>query len=290
MAKRQTIYCFCDKETISFSEWPDHSSHHSELFIFPPYISNSFTLVRELFHSPTKNVFHMKDNMPRNPKNYAITSYFSTKEEAKLKEEISKIFYSGIPNIVRLSNCIYIPMSHDSNQGNLITITEFYDRKLDSELSKFLKKDLIFMFLLLCKGVQKLHSYGYFHSFISIKNIVLNPKNEPILLGLTNCQKISQPNYELIYETTNKAIWPPEFLKGEINEKFDIWCLGILLHQLLANLSFPFELADDPKKLHSILRKGLREKTIAQSIVKISPSVGSTGDQLHLIITSKYFF
>lgn len=267
MLSKIPIYCFKDKQKIEGDEWVKHADHHSELAILPARMTG-LKFIEVLLHSPTKNTFHVAPKFGHGV-HYAISSYFMSRGNAMKISPLCIILNQKTSDyLAQFTYCEFIPYSKDyknpeTELGNLITITEFFDTKLLPNLSKFGNpKDLLVIFKNVCEAVQVLHSKNYIHSNICIKNICLDEKTKkPKLVAITNCQRIEEINYDVIYEYTNKNIWPPEFLQGyKLNEKFDVWCLGILLHQIFCDGNLPFKEYKSHKHFHKDLRESWKNE------------------------------
>lgn len=290
MSSNLLVYCFVHKKIISCTEWVQHANHHSDLYLVPPTVQG-LELVKALLQTDKKNTFHMKEKlMGKNAKHYAVSSYLMTKQEADLMQELCGILYNGVsPHLTRFVDCKFEKISQNSNSGFLITTTEFFDKKLLSNLDSFKPQDLLSMFINICEAIFLLHKKNYFHSNLCIENICLNSLNKPKIVGITNCQRISAPNYEVIYGYTKKMIWPPEFLLGNpLSEKFDVWCLGILLHQIFSKGKYPFP-NEKEKYLHQKLRDLSSTEDKAEAFLKIDSSIRQVHDNLAEFIKSKQF-
>jgi hypothetical protein len=208
-----SVFCLKHKQIVSSSEWVQHAGHHSELFLIPPSVKN-YDMVRSLLQKDKKNTFQMKEKLLRNPKHFAISSYYMSQEESKEIAELCMILFKGIsPHFARFLECKFEKISQDLNAGFLITITEFFEKKLLDNLDLFKLPDLLMIFSNICEAILALHKQNYFHSNLCIENICLDFRNKPKIVGITNCQKIGKPSYEVIYEYTKKKFGLLNFCK-----------------------------------------------------------------------------
>ena len=258
MEKTQQIYCFTCKILFDYPKWNIHSSHHYELFMFPPKILENFELLDCLFHSPKRNIFKMRQNFSNN----VFAVYFN--EINQLEYESKKNLFDVLIEHQGHYLCKSEIISYNVNFSLLMIMMEFHENKLSNFIETLDFKQKIKIFSNICEDITYLHQNHYIHGNLSLENIHLNIVNNdvsPIVLGVINSQMKKEINYDFLYEYTNKNIWSPEFLKGEnVNEKFDVWCLGILFHQLFFDKKFPFIQYDQNYKLlHKMLRNGKKE-------------------------------
>lgn len=151
------------------------------------------------------------------------------------------------PNIVRLLNWfqtkdrLFIVLEHIEG-GNLF---EFNKKFLaDHEVAK--------IFYEVVSAVAFLHERGILHRDIKPENILIDSKGNMKLCDFGFCAPFGEGiNRRTLCGT--KEYLPPEILtSGQQNEKVDIWCLGVLLYELL-NKKTPFE-GKSPLIFEGVLR------------------------------------
>lgn len=92
-------------------------------------------------------------------------------------------------------------------------------KQLLSQAEFFAEAEALFIFKSICLGVQELHKAGIALQFFSLDNIVLT--DEAI--------KVSP----LLKPQDNEFQAPETLQNNVVNEKSDMWTLGIILHTLL---------------------------------------------------------
>lgn len=271
MNKENYLYCFFCKKCLEYQSWYKHGTHHSELFLFPEELTKYYKLESCLFHSTMKNVFKMCSKFPNEKmsKNCVVSSHYITPEQSSERQRLCGVLFDGISPYV----CKFNDFFFDVETGTLIGVTDFYDKKFKDEIWQYNDSEKIQIFLKICEGILALHAENFIHGNIIDSNIVFESSKNPKIVGLINAQNIKNPSYDIIYQYSNKIIWPPEFLLGEkINEKFDVWALGILLHQILAKNRLPFENFENSKSLHVLLRKYWDDEPKAEEFIQIDYS------------------
>lgn len=286
MDKQHFLYCFHCKQYLEFESWFLHSTHHSKLFLFPQEMTIFYKFVEPLFDKPKKKAFKMimEDPETKSSKYYAISSNYITPEESGARQELCGILYDGITPIISKFYDFYF----DVEVSSLISVTEFYDTKFEDEISKYSESETLTVFISICEGVLALHNEGFFHGNICPANIVFAGTKLPRILGVVNAQKIGSPNYEIIYEYSAKSVWTPEFLLGKmLNEKFDIWGLGILLHRMLSGDRLPFLEYRNERKMHQLIRACCYDESKREKFIAIDKGVGKVGSYLVKLLKSK---
>ena len=285
MDKEHFLYCFYCKKYLEYQTWLHHSTHHSELFLFPQEMTIFYKFVDCLFHKPKKNAFKMvmEDSETKVSKYYAISSHYVSSEESAARQELCGILYDGITPIISKFYDFYF----DVEVGSLISVTEFYDTKFEIEISKYNEAEILQVFISICEGVNALNNEGFFHGNICPANIVFAGSHQPRIVGVVNAQKIDYPNYEIIYEYSDKTVWTPEFLQGKkLNQKFDVWGLGILLHRMLAGDRLPFLESKNERKMHKMLRESWNDEEKIEKFITIDKGVEKGGSFVAKLIKS----
>ena len=284
------LYCCLHEQLIDFTNWAEHATHHSELFLFPLSIGKNYHFVQCLSSRGQKKCFKMKEHFGgKNAKTFAVTSLSISPEESQDKKDLCNLLIEGRSLQIQVSPYLlkFQDVFFDQSFNALITLTEFFDVNLEDQLSKLSQNECLQIFINVCEGVLDLHMKNYMHSNICLRSVVIGKNKKPKIVGLINAQKLNSPNYNTIYEYTYKPIWPPEFIQGKLlNEKFDVWCLGILLHQMLADKKMPFIQHKTNKELHKMLREFWNDEAKAEAFIKIDSSVRLIKESISEMIKS----
>lgn len=287
MSIKPLLYCCLHQQLVDFTNWVDHATHNSELFMFPLSIGKNYQFDQCLSSRGQKKSFKMRENFGgKNARSFAVTSLSATPEESAQKQDLCLLLIEGkiSPYLLKFQDVFF-----DQSVNALITLTEFFDVSLEDQLPKLSQNECLQIFINVCEGVFALHQKYLMHSNICLRSVVLDNRKKPRIVGLINAQKLNSPNYNTIYQYTYRHIWPPEFLQGkQLNEKFDVWCLGILLHQMLANKKMPFMQFKTNKELHRVLRELWKDEAKAEAFVKIDPSVRLIKEILSEMIKRKF--
>ena len=282
------LYCCLHGNLVDYTFWADHATHNSELFLFPLSIGKTYNFVQCLSSRGEKKCFKMKSKFGgEKAKVFAVTLLSEKPEEAAEQQDLASLLIEGktSPYFQKFQNIYF-----DRSINSLITITEFFDMTLEDQLPNLSKNERLQIFINVCEGIFALHQKKFIHSNVCLRSVVLSNEKKPIIVGLINSQKMNSPNYETIYKYTYKHIWPPEFLQGkQLNEKFDVWCLGILLHQIFSEIktTMPFMPYKTNKGLHRVLRENWKDEANADKFIKIHPSVRLINETLCEMIKSK---
>ena len=124
----------------------------------------------------------------------------------------------------------------------------------------------------ICEGLNHMHNIPLLHRDLKPGNIlIMNDKVKIIDFGLS---KLKNSDSAKEWSTTagvagTKKYLPPECLKNidstdiKINDKVDIWSLGVIIHQLVTGRKHPFqENENDPWTENVITNKMFIDKSI----------------------------
>ena len=185
-------------------------------------------------------------------------------QEDKIKKPDKKLFNNEIKILKKLSNLEnnrYTPFLYDSLQFDLENkIKEDKDKEKPYYVIDYFSKGLLqdycesgklteklakVIFKKLLVGLEFLHKNNILHLDIKTENIVLDKDFWPIFIdfGFSQEYKDENGNEKLIkcgYGTTQYAC--PEIFKGEyLNEKADIFSLGVVLFNLVTGNKYGFK-------------------------------------------------
>ena len=101
----------------------------------------------------------------------------------------------------------------------------------------FLKKTTNEVHLPLSNNIKMMHSSSVVHRNITLDNILLDKKYNPVLLDIGNCKTIKKPSTII---RINPLYIAPEMLDQEdfCSYKADIWALGICFYVMITG-QFP---------------------------------------------------
>ena len=235
--------------------------------------SEKYLKIQELGAGGFSKVFRVQ--------NQITSEIFACKELTKSKIKNIEIFRNEI-NI--MSKC---------DHPNIIKLNEIYEDKihlelimeeccggslLDILLKKMEDKDEVFtegqaakIFKQIMSAICYCHDQGIAHRDLKMENVLFSYTSEdsPIKIidfGLSQCIQFQPKNLmEILTGKANKNInmtgsvgtphyVSPEVLKGDYNQKCDIWSAGVILYAMLCG-SFPFDGDSDKEIYKAILKK-----------------------------------
>lgn len=282
IAMENLIYCFLCNKLSAFKEWKLHASHQSEVFKFPPI--DGFSFVDKIYHKGGKYIFSMKNNFTQKIMGVSFTK-IKDEEERNRKQTIFQLISNHERN--------YLPQQVEADLDEEYSLTIFkmplYKNQLKDKINQLHVATVIRVLINVCEDLLFLLQNNFFHGNLTLEKIYYEKSNEkddsiyPIILGMTELQIKDNIDEKCIMEFTNKSYWPPEFVCGEkINEKFDVWCLGIIIHKMFGSGKHPLEGGDNNyKQLHSNLRQYSLTGNLSPSAWKIQSIIN---DEIKTII------
>ena len=107
-----------------------------------------------------------------------------------------------------------------------VVISEHIDGVKLSEIQQKINNKNIFLDVI--TGVQHLHNNNIIHGDITPNNIIITPCGKAIIIDYDNSTFISNPNITL----GTSGFTPPEYNINVINNKADIWMIGMTFYLL----------------------------------------------------------
>jgi calcium-dependent protein kinase len=163
--------------------------------------------------------------------------------------EINMLKNLDHPNIVKLFE-IYEDKSYLFLVMEELKGGELFDRILDRAQNKnyYTEKEVSRLFKQIVSGINYCHKEKICHRDIKPENIVFSDASEQsdvklIDFGLSKTFNSSKKN-EMKTRVGTCFYMSPEVIKGEYNEKCDVWSLGVLLYVLISGRA-PFNGSDD---------------------------------------------
>ncbi|CAM0141189.1 unnamed protein product [Umbelopsis sp. WA50703] len=94
----------------------------------------------------------------------------------------------------------------------------------------------------LVKGLHEIHRHGYIHRDIKCDNIFLTKETNEIVIGDFGVVSIKSTADSVAEEAGVVLFWAPETIEGRIiDNKIDIWALGIVIMEILNGGKAPYE-------------------------------------------------
>lgn len=152
---------------------------------------------------------------------------------SKIKEEAEHLASLNHENIVKFQNL------HIDDDGNILLIMEFADgyslEKYINKVSGLIVEERICpIFEPILDGIGYAHKHKIIHKDIKPSNIIINSEGVPKILDFGIASIIKEGNEKEDYIMGTPSYMSPEQIRGaHIDERSDIYALGVLLHQLL---------------------------------------------------------
>ncbi|CAL5982491.1 Kinase [Hexamita inflata] len=121
---------------------------------------------------------------------------------------------------------VFTPQSH-------VLIGPFYNLDMKTYLKDKSPQQKIELFRKILKVVQELHSRNIYHMDLKPSNIMMQGDN-PILIDFGN--SVTEDEVETVLNTSAYAPKQDVYSCCITSEKFDIYCLGSMLHEILLNV------------------------------------------------------
>lgn len=224
---------------------------------------NDFTIDRELGKSQFGKFFQATDNTTKESVCINILSkehLISARKTENLLNEIRVTSSSSNPYILPLlysfedSENVFLVTSFQTN-GSLKQILGNI-KTIDIPCVKYISATLLL-------ALSDLHKKGIIHRDLKPSNILFDKGFGIKITGFSQCAIFESPSEmpsELDFAGTADYI-SPETISGDlIGPETDLWSLGIVIYQLLAN-SPPFQ-ANYPYQTLQLISEGLNQKTI----------------------------
>lgn len=192
----------------------------------------SYGCVFKVKNTDTKNILALKQ-IKKEEKNKI--------EDAKLVEEFNILKQLSHPFVLRVSEF------YDAEEYYYIA-TDLCKCELSSLLNKNLTENqLAVIFYQIFSGLTYLHSKSIFHRDIKPQNIMIysqekdsNNNNDLYLVKIIDFGTAKFFKGKQDYEAVgSRHFVAPEVIKGEYNEKCDLWSTGVVLYYLITK-TFPF--------------------------------------------------
>ncbi|RUP52446.1 kinase-like domain-containing protein [Jimgerdemannia flammicorona] len=224
----------------------------SKHFSDPQLIYSGFSAINPTCPSGQGNVYHYNESGGTR-QNVAIKKYLiieGSKDEKLVESEIITMAKCGQhQNILRLHSiyiyhgCVFLVTPY-CNGGTLqqYCIDNWVTL---SQMVSILKG--------LLSGLVEIHKHGYIHRDIKCENFFLGEDNTIVIggFGFSSLKPIVKPSSE---EAGDILFWAPEVCEGKfINQKADIWALGIVVLKILNFGKAPYE--DDHLEKGKLKRK-----------------------------------
>ena len=238
------------------------------------------------------NVYHIKHK--KTQVEYAVKAFAKrfiqyNEESPFFKKGIEVIYNIHHPNIIKTfghfednNYCYFI--TEFFNKGNVYNLPKDKKKRISEQNCASIIKDVI------C-GVYFLHNMKppIIHGNIAPENVLLS---EGLVAKINDYawNSYSQNVKKINYKCWTPIYFPPEILKGqEYNEALDIWCIGVLLFELLTSevpfkgndidtvknnifkvkISWPKDINIDAKDLiEKILKKNPKERISLEDMIK----------------------
>lgn len=226
-------------------------------------IENTYKFIKELGAGAFGKVYLVEHRQTK--KTYACKRL--SKKKIKNKEsiisEINLLKQLDHPNIVKLfevyEDKVYLFLVMEELKGG-----ELFDRILSRAQNKnyYSEKDVCRLFKQILCGIIYCHDNGICHRDIKPENIVFNEESESsnvkiIDFGLS--KSFHSKNHDMKTRVGTCFYMAPEVIKGDYDEKCDVWSLGVLLYVLVSGRA-PFNGSDDNAIIKKIMEGKLEFK------------------------------
>ena len=182
---------------------------------------------------------------------------FSSDEETKQRF----IHEAQTASALQHNNICNIHSIDETKDGQLFICIDYYEGEtLKSKLSKvsLSSDEIINITTQIAEGLQKAHEKGIVHRDIKPANIFITNEGIVKILDFGLAKSSGSTQLTDIVSTTGTCNYmsPEQALGEEVDQRTDIWALGIVMYEMLTG-KLPFDADHDQAIIYSILNKEL---------------------------------
>ena len=182
---------------------------------------------------------------------------FSSDEETKQRF----IHEAQTASALQHNNICNIHSIDETKDGQLFICIDYYEGEtLKSKLSKvsLSSDEIINITTQIAEGLQKAHEKGIVHRDIKPANIFITNEGIVKILDFGLAKSSGSTQMTDIVSTTGTCNYmsPEQALGEEVDQRTDIWALGIVMYEMLTG-KLPFDADHDQAIIYSILNKEL---------------------------------
>ncbi|CAL5982295.1 Kinase [Hexamita inflata] len=130
-----------------------------------------------------------------------------------------------------------------------VLIGPFYNQDMNTYLKDKTQQQKIELFRKILKVVQELHSRNIYHMDLKPSNIMMQDEN-PILIDFGN--SVTEDEVETVLNTSAYAPKQDVYSCCITSEKFDIYCLGSMLHEILSSVPLHSSLQNNSRQFYQL--------------------------------------
>ena len=154
-------------------------------------------------------------------------NYYFLKQSKNNDEDYINALNKEIEVLLKLKNNKVPKIIH--YEKNSYIITNYIDGNILKNFLDIDNRDSILVIISLCRILSELHSIGYVHNDLKTENIIIGKDQKIYLVDFGNATKYDEKPH---FGTPN--ISSPELLcKKQLDQRSDIYSLGVLLHDLI---------------------------------------------------------
>ena len=200
-------------------------------------IEDYYVMVKKLGEGSFGNVYRCQSAMTGNVYACKKMNKKKIKNKNRFKTEIDLLRMTDHPNIIKLYDIFedeeYIYLIMEECSGG-----EFFDTLAKKAQQKIMytEKDAAKIFKQILEAVNYLHAHGVCHRDLKPENILFSTMADDSTLKLIDfgLSKVLDPEKKTMKGAVGTTFYmAPEVIKGQYNEKCDIWACGIILYIML---------------------------------------------------------
>jgi serine/threonine protein kinase len=215
--------------------------------------TQTYTIHQKIDQGGFGNIYCILNNKEEK---FALKLYnletFQKKDRAKLKERFEFEYRAAetqSPYVIKVLHKGFL-------EGNPFLLMDYYPTDLEVSLDEFKEeKEIKDLAIKILEGLKALHDNNIIHGDLKPANILLDEKNNPLIIDFFKWEKIDK-NQEIRFwemknaretnETGIMAYMSPEQISGEVMSSYqsDIYSFGILMYQVLFKGELPFKKRD----------------------------------------------
>eukprot|EP01117_Protostelium_nocturnum_P000513 TRINITY_DN10582_c0_g1_i1.p1 TRINITY_DN10582_c0_g1~~TRINITY_DN10582_c0_g1_i1.p1 ORF type:complete len:347 (-),score=103.19 TRINITY_DN10582_c0_g1_i1:82-1044(-) len=177
-------------------------------------------------------------------------------QRREFDDVVRDIMRNPHPNLVEFKG-----IERKNGEENVLVFMEYLPISLEKLIKTHPTSQLIEWFIDIADGMNHLHSLGYIHRDLSMRNIMLDLKYNAKVVDFGMTQKVSEQIDKSKFPNEPVRWSSPEALQhNKFSFKSDVWSFGVLLWEIISWGQTPFSRMNSSEKIKEEVVNGNIEK------------------------------